>query len=485
MSKLQTSSASADLSPGMERLFDIEVTEQQGFLESIQGRIPEFVRGTYYLAGPSRFKVGSVHYRHWLDGDGTATRLHFSDRGVHLTHRFVHSTKWLQERDEGAALYRTFGTSFEGDRLKRGIGLESPANVSLFRFGPHLLASGEQGLPFALDPVTLETRGEHTFGGRLNAISPLSAHPCFLPNGDLLNFGVSFSPRQPSLTVYRFAENDGDLVYRRRHPLPYPCSIHDFMAGDRYAAFFLSPYLLDVGKVMAQGSSVVDALSWQPEKGSTILVLDADTGDSVASFDVDGNYCLHLINAFDGVSESGSLTLTLDLFELERPVYEQYQPLPDLFVDAPAGRPRRFVLDLEKQTILVDTTLDYSLCADFPAVDPRRSRRPYEDFWMLGISKTGTPGRKFFDRLERLSWSSPGGHWQAPAGTFLGGEPVFLPNSASEREGCILCQSFEADTRQSRFLLFDAMKVEDGPIAQMLTESAIPLGFHASYYPDP
>jgi carotenoid cleavage dioxygenase-like enzyme len=38
--------------------------------------------------------------------------------------------------------------------------LEPPANVSVCRYGEHLLAFGEQTLPYSLDLVTLQTRGE-------------------------------------------------------------------------------------------------------------------------------------------------------------------------------------------------------------------------------------------------------------------------------------------------------------------------------------
>jgi len=38
--------------------------------------------------------------------------------------------------------------------------LEPPVNVSVYPFAGSLLAFGEQTLPYELDPVTLETRGD-------------------------------------------------------------------------------------------------------------------------------------------------------------------------------------------------------------------------------------------------------------------------------------------------------------------------------------
>ena len=122
-----------------------------------------------------------------------------------FTNRFVRSTKFTTEEEAGRPLFRAFGTAFEDDRLMHGVGLQSPVNVSVYPAFGTLLAFGEQGLPWELDPVTLETRGEYTFGGRLNPISPFSAHPNVDPDsGELFNFGISFSARRPCLQLYRF-----------------------------------------------------------------------------------------------------------------------------------------------------------------------------------------------------------------------------------------------------------------------------------------
>src|SRR5439155_26802274 len=123
------------------------------------GGVPSFVRGTYYLNGPAGFRRGDVRYRHWLDGDGLVCAVRFGGEGVRVTHRFVATAKRSEEEAAGRALYRAFGTAFPGDRLNRGVALQSPANVSVTAFAGAILALGEQGLAYALDPATRETRG--------------------------------------------------------------------------------------------------------------------------------------------------------------------------------------------------------------------------------------------------------------------------------------------------------------------------------------
>jgi len=467
-----------DHAPYLERAFELEVAEGDERLAGVAGEIPPFVRGTCYVNGPARFRRGELRYRHWLDGDGMVAALTFDGDGVRFRNRFVRSRKLTAEEEAGRPLFRTFGTAFPGDRLMRGIGLESPVNVSVFPFGDVLLAFGEQGLPWALDPHTLETLGEHTFGGRLNLISPFSAHPSFDPeSGEMVNFGVSFAGRSPSLTLYRVSAA-GELLQRRRLPLELPASMHDFGLSRRYAVFYLSPYLLAVEKLLRDGATVMEALHWRPELGSRLLVVRRDDFELQASIPIGRRYCLHHVNSFE---EDGRLHV--DVVELERPVYGEYQVIPELFTDAPRGRPVRLVIDLERWRLCDRHELPYDAAPDFPAIDPRRAGRPYRHLWLLGISHAGEPGRKFFDQLVHLDWRHPERRdvYQAPAGSYLASEPAFAGDPSAAEGGVVIVKRFDAARVHDDYLLFDARDVASGPIATLPLRRAVPAGFHATF----
>lgn len=501
----EVSGATPDLAPLLERVFDRVPEEASYRVEPSEGAVPAWMRGTYYLNGPARFRRGERAYGHWLDGDGMVCSLRFDPDGdeaggPRFTSRFVRSEKLVQEEEAGCALFRCFGTGFAGDRLLRGIALASPVNVSVYPFAGKLLAFGEQGLPWELDPETLETVGEHTFGGRLNAVSPFSAHPGFdhvqgeaQRSGEMVNFGVSFSAERPTLNLYRF-DGEGALLYRKRVPLPYPASIHDFGLSPRYAVFYVNPYLLDMRPLMEEGATVLDCLSWQPERGSSLLVVERETGEVAASVPIGTGYCLHHVNAF----EPDPGRLVVDVLELEEPVYPDYTPVPDLFVDVAPAHPVRYVLDLsagESGAVVERREAPYRLAADFPAIDPRRAGEPTDRFWMLAISRTGERGRKFLDRLVAIDFAldlEEGGRigeeaaeadaWQAPVGRYLGGEPVFVPRPGSG-DGVIVVQELDAERREMAFLLFDAYRLSEGPVARLPLEDPVHLGFHACWDP--
>ena len=468
-----------DFAPGIERAFPHEFPEADYTIEKIVGQVPSFLHGTYYLNGPARFGFNGLSYQHWLDGDGMVCALRFANGQVRFRSRYVRSTKFVAEQEAGRPLFRTFGTVFEGSRLNAlNNGLESPVNVSVYPYGNRLLAFGEQGLPWELDPDTLDTRGQFTFSGRLNNASPFSAHPKFDPeSGEMFNFGVFFS-QTPRLYFYCFGA--GGLRYRKAISLDLPYSVHDFSISRHYAVFYLSPYLLDISRLLQAGQTVMDSLQWQPERGSRLLVLNRSNGEVAASIPVGAGYCLHLMNSFEHEGQ-----LFVDVLEFDEPIYPQYQPVPSMFQTAPRGGPVRLALNLNNRQLVSRNSLPLFYSPDFPALDPRYAMQSYDDFWMLGISAAGAHGRKFFDQLIHARWKEDAARdiYQCPSMCYLGGEPVFIGAPGAE-DGIVISQEFDAQHQKSSFLLFDAHHVSRGPLAKLQLRKALYLGFHAVFQPE-
>lgn len=469
--------ASRDFAPGIDKAFEMSYEEGSYLVDDIDGQIPPFVRGNYFLNGPARFSRGDFHYRHWLDGDGMVCSLRFGPDGVWFRNRFVRTTKFTAEELAGRAVFRAFGTAFSGDSLKRGMALESPANVSVYPFHGMLLAFGEQALPWQLDPDTLDTVGQFTFGGSLSEISPFAAHPKFDPvTGEMFNFGVFFARKASKLWLYRF-DQAGRLLRRSSYALNNASSIHDFGLSSNYAVFYISPYFLDIDSMVRGGHSVIDSLRWKPENGSQLWVIDRHTGQPLRPLSLDPGYCLHLINCFEQDEK-----LVVDVIEFDRPIYDHYQPIPNLFIDVPHGGPVRVIVDLKKGEILGRSELDYRLAPDFPTIAPCCATLPYQEFWMLGLSATGQSGRKFFDQLVHAKWDEarPSDIFRAEPRHYFGGEPIFV-GAPEQRQGVVICQQFDADRSRSEFLIFDAFHVAGGPVASIRLKEPIFLGFHASF----
>jgi all-trans-8'-apo-beta-carotenal 15,15'-oxygenase len=467
-----------DHATGIDKWFYYDPVEISCQIENIHGQIPEWLRGSYYLNGPARFERNGFRYKHWLDGDGMLRALHFTDQGVEFISKFVETVKLRAERNAGKFIYRTFGTSFEGDLLRRDVMLEPPVNVSVYPFAEKLLAFAEQSIPIEIDSSTLETGEEFDFHSKLNQISPFSAHPKFDPlTGQMVNFGISFSNRNPMLHLYQF-EADASLSTRRRFPIEMAYTNHDFALSPHFAVFFFSPLVMDFESFWTGGASVMEALRWLPQNPSYLYVAPRERGKNSFSIERPGGHCLHLINAF----EEGDL-LTVDLIEFPSPIYPEYQPVPEFYKSVEAGGPVRYVIDTLNHRLLERISMNYDRAPDFPATDPRKVTQPYEHFWMLGITDIDHKGRKFFDQLAHGSWKEGDVNdiYQSQKDHYLGGEPVLLPHPDSVDRGLIIIQCFDSKSDQVEFQLFDCQNVSSGPVARLPLKHKTPPGFHASF----
>src|SRR5580700_10418237 len=90
-----------DFSPGIEKMFSLRTSESSYLIHDIEGQVPSFIAGRYYLNGPALFSQSGLEYRHWLDGDGMVYSLRFEEQGVRFTNRFVRTTKFKAEREMG------------------------------------------------------------------------------------------------------------------------------------------------------------------------------------------------------------------------------------------------------------------------------------------------------------------------------------------------------------------------------------------------
>ena len=458
-----------------------EPAEGRAVLEPSQGEVPAGLRGSYYLNGPANLQRGNFRYRHWLDGDGFVRAVHFNEGRAELVSRFVRTRKFEDEAEAGRPLYRTFGTSFPDDRLRRGMALETPANVSIYPFGGKLLAFGEQALPWELDQDSLETLGEFNFGRELIEISPFSAHPKIDEQaGRLCNFGLKYLPGRTTLCYWEFDESF-QKVLSREFPCPRPVSIHDFALSVDYAAFYMSPYDLDIGSFVRTGTSIQESLSWHGGEPNNLFLIPRNGTNDAISIDLGARgYCLHLIGAF-GEGDK----LIVDLIETSEPLYSQYEPLPDLFSTVKPGDFVRLTVSPGDAAVCkVESYPCPDVHMDFPVSGAPVRGEHYEDTWVLSVSVSPRGETKYFDRLQRFNWKRGivADEFRSPEGSYFGGEIALMSDGVGNREGPLLaCPLWNSRCRATEYLIFRAYDLAGGPLAVLSTPHECPLAFHGSF----
>lgn len=167
---------------------------------------------------------------------------------------------------------------------------KNPSNTNVYYWGGKLLACWESGLPYCLNPGTLETIGKDTLGGALDKANCLAAHFRYDSKRNLL---VTFSLRLsikglPSLYIHEFDEN-WNLVRQQKHQIEKYYYAHDFLLTDNYYIFHHTPfYNLNAENVMKMATMEVspgETMHYYPDVPSGMVVIDRfPTADSKIQF---------------------------------------------------------------------------------------------------------------------------------------------------------------------------------------------------------
>jgi carotenoid cleavage dioxygenase-like enzyme len=442
----------------------------------VEGRVPDSLRGTLYRCGPAKFSIGGEPYLHWFDADGAVTAVRFADGAgvvrvsgappapqgapearttppqVEGAVRVV-DTRWLRaERSANRQLYRSYAQLGRGWR--RWLTLpKNPANISVMPWDGQLLALWEAGLPIAVDPETLETRGETDLGGSIGPT--FSAHP-HRAAGTLFNFGVRYGAKF-SIDLYAFKKKPQRLG---SIPLPRPTIIHDFIATPRHLIFFCPPIRLRLARLLAGIAPFDDNLAWEPEHGTEVIVVPLANPESPIRFTVDPFFQWHFVRAReerDGILTVDSIPYddftTNDWFGRA-----PYDP-PTL---PPASRYERATIDLRARTMHSET-LSSAFC-EFPATGPRN-----DSVWFLCFDQGLPPALCRFDPSTRT-------HRNVPLG------PDAVPSEpAVTDDGYVLSLVYDGGRDASYVAVIDGERPEDGTVARLWFDHAIPFPFHGAW----
>ncbi len=463
----------------LEKILFNATEEQNCDITDVEGEIPDFIDGTYLLNGPAKFKTFDLRYNNWLDGDGMVRAMRLKNGKAKFQSRYVNTKKMQKEQEAGKPVYRTFGTNFDASILRRGVTMDSVTNVSVYPFADRLLAFGEQSLPYALNPETLETIEEFNFNGTFIDINPFSAHAKLDPHsGSLCNFGIKYMTNKAKLCYYEFLP-DLTLKVKGEGFLPNNNVIHDFALSEKYASFYISPHSLNVRKFVPEKQTLLDSMSWSPEVESQLILFNRENGEMLAPIPLKRKgYSLHIVNSFSREEE-----LIIDLLETTQPYYDEYQPLPVLFPNIKKCSSVRLIVNPTKGELVDVVEIPQNIHFDFPTVRSEDNGIDYQHFWAIGMETEPEGETKFYDRLLRFSWdnSSLEDIYIADENEILGGEPSFIKNSESPEDSLVISQIWNMQTEKSAYVLFKAYDLKSGPIARLNLPKMDPLAFHSCF----
>ena len=455
-------------------------------LPIISGIVPPGLKGSLYRNGPARLSRNGQRVGHWFDGDGAILAVHFNSSVLggqepKATYRYVQTKEYQIETEKGRYIFGGYGTKPLGnfwDQITKPV--KNTANTSVLALPDRLLALWEGGHPYGINLLTLETLGIEDLGGLENHQS-YSAHPKRDSiTGDIYNFGVT--PGLNSLlNIYR-SNSRGKIQQKSLIPISGVPLIHDFVLASPYLIFFISPVRLQLLPVLTKAKTFSDALTWQPDNGTQILICDCSSLELISRQETEPWFQWHFGNGY--LDKDGTVAITLVR-------YADFDQTNNYLQEVASGQTHTvsqgifFSMRLEPQSgHIIDNYKLLDTPCEFPTVAPaevgKTSRFTYLSVHRPGvdISKEMLSAIARFDHENNTLTTA-----NLPSNCYPM-EPIYAPDTEDPQKGWILTVVFNSQYNLSEVWIFDASHLNAEPVCRLALPKVIPIGFHGTWNQD-
>jgi carotenoid cleavage dioxygenase-like enzyme len=428
----------------------------------IHGELPIELNGVWYRMTPDPQYPPKLGDDIFISGDGMISSFRFENGHCDYKSRYVCTERFLAERKARRGLFGAYRNRFTDEPEVQGLD-RTVANTTPVWHAGKLFATKEDGLPYEIDPITLDTKGRYDWDGKLKT-QTVTAHPKVDPKtGELLFFGYEAAGDATRDISFCIADKDGRLISEEWFEAPHAAMIHDFAISEDYVVFPIFPTLTDLDRMKAGG------LHWMSDisKDCYVAVIPRKTGvKDIRWFKRPGGQFFHAINARNEGEQ-----VMLDLFVAGM---NPFPAIPDVsgmpYNPQAAGTlPFRWTMDMAGNDDKIDERLIAFAPGDLPRLDERRTGQTYSQTWMGMVDparamRFSGPVGAGFNMVGRLDVNT--GEIDAWFGgdddTFQ--EPQFIPTGPGETDGYVVVVVEKHTPNLSDVAVFRAGKMAEGPV---------------------
>jgi carotenoid cleavage dioxygenase len=431
----------------------------------VEGEIPAEIDGAFFRAlhdpaYPPMYEDDVV-----LSRDGMISKIEIKDGRASTAVRYVQTERYLAEKRAGRALFGKYRNPYTDDPSVAGVD-RTVANTTPYYHAGRLYICKEDGLPYRIDPTTLDTLGRWNYNGKVRS-ETLTAHPKIDPEtGEMFTFGYEADGlASPKIAYYVFSPS-GEITNEVWFDAPYASMQHDFAVTEDHALFLIYPTKADHERMKGGGPHWIhhqDEFSWvgvMPRYGS------AD--DIVWIKGLPGVHSFHVMNAYE---EGSRIHIDQCLFNTN---FFAFVMEPSGINMQAEGALTRWTVDLANVEGGVEAR-PIGPFSEMPLIAATDVGREYRRGWYLTVDPTkltmlaNGPGEVLFNCLQRIT---PGdgqieSFSQGPGIGF--NEPVHVPGKPGHG-GWLLMMIDRVITPEywvQEVWILEADAIANGPVAKI------------------
>ncbi len=442
----------------------------------IDGKVPKGLNGTLFRTAPGMTENFGTPLNHLFDGDAYLSSWRFREGKVELQGRFLQTPDRLKEIKAKKMLFNEYGT-FAPNRNTEGKNIPS---VNVIKWNGKLLGLSEGSFPTIINPGNFNYEGIEKFDGSIPDYLTFTAHPRFdQKTGDMFAYGIEMKP--PGILHALHIErktNKVNTLYKISLNGFY--MVHDAMLTENYFIIIIPPMEYDVGGLMSRKKTLGDALGFNENKASRMLILPRDNKNGTAKpieVELPSEMVFHYGNAYE--TKSGKIVFEMiagkDKIILENLRKWKRDYFAKTGLDNFPQDLKQVTVDVAKKKVLSSVKLVRAV--EFPRFDMRltgqKSRYLYVTQGVYGENAS----------IIRADLQKHSSQKVSVGKTRTVAEPVFVPKTSTINEDCgwILAQGYDADKNESFLEIRDAQTL-DFAARVWANGQHFPLGFHGNFY---
>ncbi|OAL01934.1 carotenoid oxygenase [Phaeosphaeriaceae sp. SRC1lsM3a] len=466
-------------------IFELETT----------GTIPKDINGTFFRIQPDHQFPPQFEEDIHFNGDGSVSAFRFENGHVDFRQRYVHTDRFKAERKARKALLGKYRNPYTDNEMVKGI-IRTASNTNVIFWRGVLLAMKEDGPPFAMDPVSLQTIGRYDFDGQVQSPT-FTAHPKFDPDtGEMVCYGYEAGGNgydaSCDIVVYTI-DKDGQKTEECWYKAPFCGMIHDCAITKNYLILPLTPIKVNQDRLKRGGNH----FAWDPEEDQWYGIVPRKNGkpEDIVWLRADNGFHGHVAGSYE--DENGKIIVDLtvasdNVFFFFPPDSQANTPTTLLQRNKLVSDMYRWSFDPKAPTNThVQPAKLFGTNGEFARIDDRVLTKKYNHFWLCNIDPTkpydfpkcGPPAGGLFNVLGHYEWDTgrKDTWWAGPTCTFQ--EPVFVPKADStvEGEGYLIALLNHLDVLRNDILIFDAQNLAQGPLAAIHLPVKLRLGLHGNF----
>ncbi len=463
---------------GRLRGFDSGACELDDTPLAVQGKLPDWLRGSLLLNGPALWELPQGRYAHWFDGLAMLHRLGIADGQVVYRSRFARSQAYTQAQAAGRPVFGEFETPDSEPWLRRLTHFFRPRStdnpaVVMSRIGERWIACTESQHLTEFDPDSLATLGELKLDDELD-MPLMAAHGMTDDHGDYWNVGVELGPK----CIYRLFRIRTGTTRREvvaAITVQKAGYLHAFARSRGHVLVWETAMRVQPLGFLFTRRPYIHNFQWEPSGGSAIHAISLADG-STRRWEIPPMMAFHAAQAYEDGGD-----LVLDLCD-----YPDATIFEDLRLDSVrSSAEQRAVPRLARYRLRPGRadaeTQQIGEAFELPQIDPSKIvDGPARLAWGAGFDPAVRT--HFLDRTVRIDLvNGERKEWQRPNAIQL--EPLYVARlgSVDEGDGVLFVPTLADDDTATQIAVLDPRRMEC--LATLQAPQVIPFGFHAAFQP--